>query len=145
VIAVDTNVLVYAHRAELPLHARAAAAVRDLAEGSAQWAIPWPCVHEFLATVTRRGGAFKSPSASGVALDQVSAWLDSPSVNALPESQRHFLTLRSLVEASGVDGARVHDARIAAICLDHGVRELLTMDRDFSRFPTLRTRSLLAN
>jgi hypothetical protein len=38
----------------------------------------------------------------------------------------------------------IHDARIAAICLDHGVSELITVDRDFARFPTLRTRSLLA-
>jgi hypothetical protein len=38
----------------------------------------------------------------------------------------------------------VHDARLAAIRLDHGMTELLKMDRDFSRFPLLRTRSLLA-
>jgi hypothetical protein len=37
----------------------------------------------------------------------------------------------------------VHDARIAALCLQHGVSELLTADRDFSRFPALRTRNPL--
>ena len=52
-IAVDTNVLVYAHREDSPWHGAASRVVRDLAEGSAPWAIPWPCLHEFLAIVTR--------------------------------------------------------------------------------------------
>jgi predicted nucleic acid-binding protein len=37
----------------------------------------------------------------------------------------------------------VHDARIAALCLQHGVRELWSADRDFNRFPALRTRNPL--
>lgn len=48
-IAVDTNVLVPLVRTEYPHHQAASARVRALAEGSAAWAIPWPCVHEFLA------------------------------------------------------------------------------------------------
>jgi predicted nucleic acid-binding protein len=40
-------------------------------------------------------------------------------------------------------GAQVHDARIAALCLHHGVTELWTADRDFGRFPELRTRNPL--
>ena len=51
-IAVDTNILVYAHRKDATPHAQAAAAVTKLAEGKTAWAIPWPCVHEFLAIVT---------------------------------------------------------------------------------------------
>jgi predicted nucleic acid-binding protein len=52
VIAVDTNLLVYAHRKDSQWHAAAASVVRSLAEGSAPWAIAWPCLHEFLAIVT---------------------------------------------------------------------------------------------
>ena len=51
-IAVDTNILVYAHRADSEWHDRAALRLRELAEGRAPWAIPWPCIHEFLAIVT---------------------------------------------------------------------------------------------
>ena len=51
-IALDTNLLVYAHRRDSEWHAEATAAVRELAEGPAPWAIPWPCLHEFLAIVT---------------------------------------------------------------------------------------------
>jgi predicted nucleic acid-binding protein len=51
-IAVDTNILVYAHRAESPHFARASAWLKRLAEGRSVWAIPWPCLHEFLSVVT---------------------------------------------------------------------------------------------
>jgi predicted nucleic acid-binding protein len=42
-----------------------------------------------------------------------------------------------------VTGPLVQDARIAALCLQHGVRELWTADRDFSRFPALGVRNPL--
>jgi predicted nucleic acid-binding protein len=46
--------------------------------------------------------------------------------------------LRPLLLAARIAGPRVHDARVAALCLQHGVRELWTADRDFSRFAELR-------
>jgi toxin-antitoxin system PIN domain toxin len=142
VIAVDSNVLIYANREDAPLHDAAAEAVRELAESLAQWAIPWPCVHEFFGVVTRPG-VFRQPSAPADAVRQIDAWLESPSLRLITDSHRHYATLRDLVVTADVRGPRVHDARIAAICLDHGVTELITMDRDFARFPALRTRSLL--
>jgi uncharacterized protein len=142
VIAVDSNVLIYANRADAPFHDAAADTVRELAESRAHWAIPWPCVHEFFAVVTRTG-VFRQPSTAADALQQIDAWLESPSLRLISESDRHYVTLRELVVVADVRGPRVHDARIAAICIDHGVTELITMDRDFARFPALRTRSLL--
>src|SRR5262249_10499698 len=43
--------------------------------------------------------------------------------------------LSAMVTAGRVVGPRIHDARIAALCQLHGVRELWTTDRDFTRFP----------
>jgi toxin-antitoxin system PIN domain toxin len=143
VIAVDANVLVYAHRPDSAFHSEAATAVRSLAEGSSTWALPWPCLHEFYGVVTNPR-LFAQPTPPGVAFDQIVAWAESPSVRLLTESPLHLRTLSLLLNQSGLVGQAVHDAKIAAICLDHGVRALLTMDRDFSRFPTLTTRSLLA-
>lgn len=142
-IAVDTNVLVYAHRPDSPFHQRAKLALTELAEGGAIWALPWPCIHEFYAVVSNPR-VFTVPTPAATALDQVLAWTESPSLRLLTESAAHLATLTRLVAAAGLVGAAVHDARIAAICLDHGVRTLLTMDRNFSRFPGLPTRSLLA-
>ena len=51
-IAVDTNLLVYAHRAEGHFFEAAFRCVRALAEGRAPWAIPWPCVLEFYGVVS---------------------------------------------------------------------------------------------
>jgi toxin-antitoxin system PIN domain toxin len=141
-IAVDANVLVYAHRADASFHGEALDAIRVLAEGHTTWALPWPCLHEFYAVVTRVG-YFKPASTPDQAMAQIEEWLRSPSVRLLSEGRDHLAWLAELV-VPRVIGPLVHDAKIAAICLSHGVSELLTMDRDFSRFPTLRTRSLLA-
>ena len=65
------------------------------------------------------------------------AWLESPTLHVLAESQLHWPRLRALLQSGKVAGARVHDARIAALCLQHGVKELWSADRDFGRFPEL--------
>jgi len=137
VIAVDTNILVYAHRRDAEWHDRAAARLRSLAEGRAPWAVPWPCIHEFLAIVTHPR-VYDPPSSLAAAVDQVEAWVESPSVLLLGEGAEHWATLRPLIEAGRIAGPKVHDARIAALCLAHGVQALWTVDRDFSRFPALQ-------
>lgn len=141
-IAVDTNILVHAHRRDSPWHERAAMCVRELAEGSSAWAIPWPCIHEFLA-ITTHERIYSPPSAMSQALAQVEAWRESPSILLLAEGEDYLSTLSGLVAKAKVAGPRVHDARIAALCISSNVRELWSADRDFSRFPNLRTRNPL--
>ena len=68
-------------------------------------------------------------------MDQVEAWLESPSVVLLGESDEDWFRLRTLVLAGRIEGPLVHDARVAALCVSHGVRELWTAERDFGRFP----------
>jgi len=43
-----------------------------------------------------------------------------------------------------VRGVLAHDARVAALCVAHGIEALLTRDRDFSLFAELRTGNPLA-
>ena len=137
-IAIDTNILVYAHREDSAWHEAAYARIVELAEGRIPWAIPWPCIHEFLAIVTHpKIHAPPTPLAS--AIDQVEAWLEAPTLVLLSESGDYWRELRTTIEAGRVVGPQVHDARIAALCLQHGVRELWSADRDFGRFPVLRT------
>ena len=132
-IAVDTNILVYAHREDSPFHDAASARMVELAEGVSTWAIPWPCVHEFLAIVTHPR-IYAPPTPLNRALDQVDAWCEAPTLALLAESPTHWATLRALLAGGRVAGAQVHDARIVAICRQHGVRELWSADRDFGRF-----------
>lgn len=141
-IAIDTNVLVYAHRVDSPFHDAAEAAVRSLAEGRRSWAIPWPCVHEFYSVATN-ARIYDPPSTPHQALDQLAAWSESPTLQLLGERADHLHRLTELALAAAIAGPKIHDARIAAICLAHGVDHLITLDRDFSRFPKLRTKSPL--
>ncbi len=144
-IAVDTNLLVYAHRRESRHHAAAAALLRRLAEGDAPWAIPWPCCYEFLSVVTNRRIWGDNPTSQEQAWRQLAAWTASPSVRLIGETEGFAEILRGFVVRPRVLGGVVHDARIAAICMAHGAEALLTRDRDFSLFPELRTRDPIAD
>ena len=135
-IAVDTNILVYAHREDSESHAGAYRRLTGLAEGKETWAIPWPCIHEFLAIVTHPR-IFVPPTTLTAAIDQVEAWLESPTLVLLAESELHWPQLRDAMLTGKIAGPRVHDARIAALCVQHGVSELWSADRDFGRFPEL--------
>jgi toxin-antitoxin system PIN domain toxin len=135
-IAVDTNILVYAHRQDAPFHDAARRCMTELAEARSAWAIPWPCVHEFLAIVTRPR-IFDPPTPLDRAVAQLDAWLESPSLTLLGEGPGYWPVLREVVTAARITGALAHDARVAAICRFHGVRELWTADRDFNRFDGL--------
>lgn len=139
-IAVDTNILVYAHREDSPFHEQAFARLELLANSKAAWAIPWPCLHEFYSIVTH-ARIFNPPSPQHTAIDQVDAWLESPSLHLIGETIGHWSELSGLLVPGKLTGPRIHDARIAAICIQHGVNELWTADRDFSAFPALKVRN----
>lgn len=141
-IAFDTNLLVYAHRADSPFHPRAASLVRSAAEGLEPWALLWPCLHEFVAVVTHPR-IFKQPTEVGEALGQVDAWLASPTVVTLGEVDGYWEALTRLATAGRIQGPKIHDARIAALATLHAVDELWSADRDFNRFPSLKVRNPL--
>ena len=141
-IAVDTNILVYAHRDDAPFHQAASRILRELSEDSAAWALPWPCLHEFLSIVTHPR-IFKPPTPLDQAWAQIEAWLESPSLVLLSEAAGYQTILGDLLRRAQVTGPRIHDARIAALCVHHRVRELWTADRDFGRFAGLTVRNPL--
>jgi len=137
VIAVDSNLLVYAHRADSSWHRRAERCIRGLAEGSAPWAIPWACVHEFLAIVTN-ARIYRPPTPLELALQQVEAWLASPSVILLGEKADDWDALKKVLKLGRITAGMVHDARIGALCMQHGAAVLWSADRDFSRIHGLK-------
>ncbi len=141
-IAVDTNILVYSVRADSRWHKAALACLRRLAESPAPWAIPWPCIHEFLAIVTHPG-IYKPPTPLQDAILQVDYWMESPSLRLLGEEHGYWDSCKAMLTAGRAVGPLVHDGRVAAICRAHGVDELWTADRDYARFPGLRLRNPL--
>jgi toxin-antitoxin system PIN domain toxin len=141
-IAVDTNVLVYSHRTDSPFHEAARTLIEALRNQPANWAIPWPCIHEFMAIVTHPR-IFKTPTPIETSFACVDAWLAPGNLELIGESGTYLDKLREMALAAKLKGARIHDARIAALCLHHGVSELWSADRDFSGFPQLKVRNPL--
>ena len=141
-IAVDTNLLVYGHREDSEFHAVAKECIEALRRGGATWAVPWPCVHEFIAIVTHER-IYSPPTPLETAFAAVDAWGAAGNLEFLAESPGYLEKLRELARAARLKGPRIHDARVAALCLHHAVTELWTADRDFSPFPGLKTRNPL--
>jgi toxin-antitoxin system PIN domain toxin len=144
VIAVDTNLLVYAHRTDAAFHQPARAALEALALGRAAWAIPWPCVHEFISVVTHPR-IFRTPTPVELALSQMQALAGLPQVVMLSEGDGYLDRLAAVAVPARTQGGAIHDARIAALCLHHGVTQLWSADRDFTRFPDLPVRNPLVS
>lgn len=141
-IAVDTNVLVHAHRKDASLHEPALDFVRTLAESRAPWAICFHSLIEFYAVVTR-SGLWSVASSPEQAVKQVQAWRASPTLQILSDGPAVLDEFEDLVLGAAIQGGKAHEARMAATCIVHGVSELCSFDRDFSRFPGLRVRSVL--
>ncbi|MFN8173894.1 MAG: TA system VapC family ribonuclease toxin [Solirubrobacteraceae bacterium] len=139
-IAVDTNVLAAAFREESPEHDRGLAAMARLA-GEPRWGLPWIVVAEFYAFATQPR-LWRTPQASK-ALGALDRWISMPGARLIGETPDIWPRLRGMLADSRARGRQVHDARIAAVCLANGVSELWTADRDFGRFPALRTRNPL--
>ena len=143
-IAIDTQILVYSQRVDSPWHGRALECVRRLAEGDAPWGITWPSIHEFLSIVTHPS-IYKPPTPMSDAVLQVDYWLQSPTLRLLGEGPDHWEQLKLSLVGGRLSGPVVHDARVAAICQAHGVRELWSADRDFSWIPSIRIRNPLVD
>lgn len=140
-IAIDTNVLVYAHVDSFPKHALARDAVVALAEGARPWGIPAPCLVEFLRIVTHPR-VLADPFSMPEATDAVAALLESPTASILCPAGEHWRLLSAAACDADARGNLAFDATIAAICEETGVSVLLTEDRDFDRFSRVTVRRL---
>lgn len=132
-IAIDTNVLVYAHRGETDLHSAALARLRELSEGVEPWALPVPCVSEFFRVVTHPR-VFNPPSKLSEAAAFARSVLDAPSCRLLRPGSSFIQHLLDIMQSADARGNLVFDAQIVALCREHGISRVLTNDRDFQRF-----------
>lgn len=140
-IAVDTNILIYAHRRESAHHPAALERITAIAESDTPWALPVFCLAEFVRVVTHLR-VFDPPSTLSQALDFLGELVKSPSVRLLNPTVGFATAFHEACTAGRVRGNLAFDAQIAAVCREHGIDELLTADRDFARFPSLRIAGL---
>jgi len=139
-IALDTNILVFAHRRGTRHHAEALDLLRHLSSGPAPYALFWPSLYEFLRVVTHHR-VFDPPSTPAEALQAVADLLSAPAVRTLSETPSHGEVLRRLLGGTPVTGNLMHDAHLVALAVEHGVHEILTLDGDFRRFPQVASRN----
>jgi toxin-antitoxin system PIN domain toxin len=120
VTAVDTNVLVYAHRRETERHVHAREKLTALAEGDSPWGLLVFCIAELVRAVTHLR-VFTPPTDLRTALDFIDRLLESPSSRLLLPGPSYPSTFRAVCESGKVRGNLAFDAQIAASCVEHGV------------------------
>lgn len=132
------NVLVFAFREDTPDHARFRDWLNDVIQRDEPFAVSDHVLSRFLRVVTLRR-VFPIPTPLERALDFVSALREQPTCVQISPGPRHWDLFIRLCRAADVTGNLVPDAYLAALAIESG-SELVTTDRDFSRFPDLRWR-----
>lgn len=132
---VDTNVLVYAARSDSPFHPACREAVERWRLQEGAWFVTWSIVYEFLRNLTHRR-ASPRPWTLGGAWSFIEALLASPGFKVLAATPRHADVAAEVFRAlPDLSGKRLHDAHIAILMREHGIRRIYTRDTDFFRFP----------
>jgi toxin-antitoxin system PIN domain toxin len=137
-LAVDTNVLVYAADADSPFHEPCRAFIERQRARPDAWYTTRPIVYEFLR-VTTHPRVMRRPWKAEAAWGFVAALLASPGLGMLVETERHAQVARELIaELPELAGNLVHDAHTAILMREHGIARICTRDTDFARFPFLQ-------
>lgn len=140
-IAVDTNVLVYAHRGETDLHQPALARLKQLCEGNEPWALPVACLSEFFRVVTHPR-VLNPPTTLADGMAFASSLLNAPTCRLLRPGRDYVEHFFEAMERASARGNLVFDAQIVALCRESGISTVLTNDRDFERFSGIDVRYL---
>jgi toxin-antitoxin system PIN domain toxin len=134
---VDTNVLVYAADEGTPFHDPCAAALARWRTQPGAWFVTWSVLYEFIRVVTHPRRS-RHPRSLAQAWAFVEELLASPGLRVLVETERHAEVAQRVFEDSpGLTGNLAHDAHIATLMREHGIRRIYTRDADFFRFPFL--------
>jgi len=136
-IAVDTNLLIYAHRAALKEHRAARRAIQRASAQANGWGIPLPCVGEFWAVVTHPACA-GGPSSPAQAREFLASLIDGAGARLWLPGEGFWRRWTQLAEHLGVQGSRVFDLQIGLIAYDNGAVEIWTHDRQFAVISGLR-------
>lgn len=141
-LCVDVNVLVYAHRPDLPEHSAYRSLLEQLANGDEPLGLPDAVLGGFHRVITNRR-IFAEPMNPQHAWDAVDALKEAPAALALRAGERHWTLFRQLAEDIGAGGNDVQDAYLAAYAVENNAT-WLSADRSFARFHRLRWQHPLA-
>jgi len=133
----DVNLLLYAYNEDAPEHEQSQIWLKSVIEGDVRLCLSWQTIMGFLRISTSIR-IYPKPFTPEFALEIVHAWIDSPTTLILQPGERHLAIFERLVAESRIKGAKLMDAHIAALALEHGAK-VATADRDFRLFDGLKT------
>ena len=140
-IALDTNLLVYAHRSAVAEHGSARRAIVRARKSSGGWGFSMPVVGEFWSVVTHPTAAGR-PSAPQEARRFIVA-LEAAGAEIWTPGGGFAARLTQLAIDLSVTGPRIFDLQIALMAFEGGATELWTADRRFVSVPGLPVVSAL--
>lgn len=136
-IAIDTNLLVYAHRAGSPEHGPSRRAIERASRDARGFGVALPSVVEFWSIVTHpasQGG----PSTASQAAGFLRALVDDASCRLWQPREGFADRLLRAARELKVFGPRIFDLQIALAAIENGAREIWTHDQSFLSVPGLR-------
>ena len=136
-IALDTNLLIYAHRTAVPEHKAAQQAIQQACNATGGCGISMPCIAEFWSIVTHPAATGR-PSSSREASAFIRALVETGSIEVWTPGFGFADRLMQLAEDLDVSGVRIFDLQIALVAFEHGAHEIWTHDRSFVRLPGMK-------
>ncbi len=134
---VDTNILVYAADEDSEFYRRCHKLLEEWRGQASAWYVTWGILYEFLR-VTTHPRVFRAPWSAAQAWEFVQALLCSPSLGVLIQTERHAEVAAGVIgEIPHLSGNLMHDAQIAILMREHGIKRIYTRDTDFHRFSFL--------
>jgi toxin-antitoxin system PIN domain toxin len=134
VLAVDTNILVYAADVDSQFHKPCREWLQRQRGRPDAWYTTWPVLYEFLR-VTTHPRVMRQPWSISVAWEFVTALLASPGLGVLVPTQRHADVASEVIsEMPELSGNVLHDTHTAILMREHGIARICTRDTDFNRF-----------
>ena len=140
---IDANLLLHAYHRRAEQHPRARAWLETVFSGPESVRLAWTTLWAFLR-ISTHPNVFDRPLSMAEAEQIVSTWLALPPVSLLEPGERYWEVLRELLHQAQITGPLVMDAALAALAIEHGAT-LCTSDRDFARFPKLKTHNPLVD
>lgn len=130
---VDTNILLRSCQPDHPMYPIALGAVETLLQRGEMLYVTPQNIVEFWNVCTRpldKNGLGMTPTEAAAEVTKFEAIL--PLKLDVPDLYQQW---RTLVEDYAVKGVNVHDARLVAVCVVHGLTHILSFnDRDFRRY-----------
>lgn len=136
-LAIDTNIFLYAHFATFPDHKKVYDSLKKILDSNQSFCLSWQVCYEYIR-VTTHPQALQKPLKAAQALHDLSKYLSHSRCQLLAETPAHEQVLTQIFQKLPMaKGNFIHDCHYAALLYENGVQKILTLDDDFRKFDFL--------